>query len=88
MKIGKAFVLLILLLAASVYSYVQMTQGTMKIPVLIGIIIVTLIVAFVVIFIPRISPICAPIYTVLQGILLGSISAYYTKRFSDSIALT
>ncbi|MGN7197518.1 Bax inhibitor-1/YccA family protein [Bacillus mycoides] len=86
--IGKTFVLLILLLAASVYSYVQMTQGKMKIPVLIGIIIVTLIVAFVVIFIPRISPICAPIYAVLQGVLLGSISAYYTMRFGDSIALT
>ncbi|SCN41780.1 Uncharacterized protein BCRIVMBC938_05952 [Bacillus wiedmannii] len=80
--------MLILLLAASVYSYVQMTHGTMKIPVLIGIIIVTLIVAFLVIFIPRISPICAPIYAVLQGILLGSISAYYTMRFGDSIALT
>ncbi|KAA0750308.1 hypothetical protein DN389_01245 [Bacillus sp. AY3-1] len=86
--IVKTFILLTLLLAASIYSYVQMIQGTMKIPVLIGIIIVTLIVAFVVIFIPRISPICAPIYAVLQGILLGSISAYYTMRFGDSIALT
>ncbi|ANP80148.1 hypothetical protein BAQ53_04565 [Bacillus sp. B25(2016b)] len=86
--IGKTFILLILLLAASVYSYVQMTQETMKIPVLIGIIIVTLIVAFVVIFVPRISPICAPIYAILQGVLLGSISAYYTMRFGDSIALT
>ncbi|MCU5590107.1 Bax inhibitor-1/YccA family protein, partial [Bacillus cereus] len=86
--IGKTFILLILLLGASVYSYVQMTQGTMKIPVLIGIIIVTLIVAFVVIFIPCISPICAPIYVILQGVLLGSISAYYTMRFGDSIALT
>lgn len=85
--IVKTFILLILLLAASVYSYVQMTQGAMKIPVLIGIIIVTLIIAFVVIFIPRISPICAPIYAVLQGVLLGSISAYYTMRFGDSIAL-
>ncbi|WP_242239415.1 Bax inhibitor-1/YccA family protein [Bacillus cereus group sp. BfR-BA-01309] len=86
--IAKTFILLILLLAASVYSYVQMIQGIMKIPVLIGIIIVTLIVAFVVIFIPHISPICAPIYAVLQGILLGSISAYYTMRFGDSIVLT
>ncbi len=86
--IAKTFILLILLLAASVYSYVQMTQETMKIPVLIRIIIVTLIVAFVVIFIPRISPIFAPIYTVLQGGLLGSISGYYTMRFGNSIALT
>lgn len=82
--IAKTFILLTLLLAASVYSYVQMTQGTMKIPVLIGIVVVTIIVAFVVIFIPRISP----IYAVLQGILLGSISAFYTMRFGDSIALT
>lgn len=86
--IGKTFIMLILLLAASVYSYIQVTQGAMKMPVLVGIIIVTLIVGFVVILIPRISPICAPVYSVLQGTLLGSISAYYTMRFGDSIVLT
>ncbi|OOZ79446.1 hypothetical protein BHL35_15900 [Bacillus cereus] len=86
--VRNTFVMLILLLAASVYSYLQMMQGSMKTSVLIGIAIVNIIVAFLAIFIPRISPICAPIYAVVKGIILGSISAYYTMRFGDSILLT
>jgi uncharacterized YccA/Bax inhibitor family protein len=86
--IGKTFILLILLLAASVYSYVQMTQETMKIPVLIGIIIVTLLSLLWLYSFRAYPQICAPIYAILQGVLLGSISAYYTMRFGDSIALT
>ncbi|PGV41591.1 hypothetical protein COD74_22805 [Bacillus cereus] len=86
--VRNTFVMLILLLAASVYSYLQMMQGSMKTSVLIGVAIVNIIVAFLAIFIPRISPICAPIYAVVKGIVLGSISAYYTMRFGDSILLT
>ncbi|MGK9483683.1 Bax inhibitor-1/YccA family protein [Bacillus cereus group sp. MYBK29-1] len=86
--VRNTFVMLILLLAASVYSYLQMMQGSMKTSVLIGVAIVNIIVAFLAIFIPRISPICAPIYAVVKGIVLGSISAYYTIRFGDSILLT
>ncbi|WP_272514523.1 Bax inhibitor-1/YccA family protein [Bacillus cereus] len=86
--VRNTFVMLILLLAASVYSYLQMMQGSMKTSVLIGVEIVNIVVAFLAIFIPRISPICAPIYAVVKGIVLGSISAYYTMRFGDSILLT
>ncbi|MBJ8205286.1 Bax inhibitor-1/YccA family protein [Bacillus cereus] len=86
--IGKTFIMLILLLAASIYSYLQMMQGSMKTSVLIGVAIVNIVVAFLAIFIPRISPICAPIYAVVKGIVLGSISAYYTMRFGNSILLT
>ncbi|MDA2439899.1 Bax inhibitor-1/YccA family protein [Bacillus cereus] len=86
--IGKTFIMLILLLASSIYSYLQMMQGSMKTSVLIGVAIVNIVVAFLAIFIPRISPICAPIYAVVKGIVLGSISAYYTMRFGNSILLT
>ncbi|HDX9637781.1 TPA: Bax inhibitor-1/YccA family protein [Bacillus cereus] len=86
--IGKTFIMIILLLASSVYSYLQMMQGSMKTSVLIGVAIVNIVVAFLAIFIPRISPICAPIYAVVKGIVLGSISAYYTMRFGNSILLT
>jgi uncharacterized YccA/Bax inhibitor family protein len=86
--IRKTFIMLILLLASSVYSYLQMMQGSMKTSVLIGVAIVNIVVAFLAIFIPRISPICAPIYAVVKGIVLGSISAYYTMRFGNSILLT
>ncbi|QEL82798.1 hypothetical protein DN407_30450 (plasmid) [Bacillus sp. JAS24-2] len=82
--ISKTFVMLILLLAASVYSYVQVTQGTMKMPVLVGVAVVNIIVALAAIFIPRISP----VYAVVKGIVLGSISVFYIMRFGNSILLT
>lgn len=86
--VGKTCVMLILLLATSVYSYVQMLKGAMKMSVLVGMIIVNMIVAFTAIFIPHISPIFAPIYAMIEGGVLGSISALYTMRFGDSIVLT
>ena len=60
--VGKTFIMLILLLATSVYSYIQMSQGLMKMPVLIGALIVAAIIAFASMFFPRISPFGAPIY--------------------------
>ena len=54
--VGKTFIMLILLLATSVYSYIQMMEGTMKMPVLIGALIVAAIIAFASMFFPRISP--------------------------------
>ncbi|WP_459503871.1 Bax inhibitor-1/YccA family protein [Bacillus sp. C1] len=85
--VGKTFIMLGLLLATSVYSYIQMMQGTMKMPVVIGTLVVALIVAFVAIVFPRMAPIFAPIYAAVEGILLGSISAVYTMKFGDSIVL-
>ena len=79
--VGKTFIMLILLLATSVYSYIQMTQGTMKMPVLIGALVIAAIVAFASIFFPRISPIGAPIYAAVEGVVLGSISAVYAMKF-------
>ncbi|ABS21923.1 Bax inhibitor-1/YccA family protein [Bacillus cytotoxicus] len=85
--VGKTFIMLILLLATSVYSYIQMMNGVMKMPVFIGALIVAAIIAFASIFIPRISPIGAPIYAAVEGVVLGSVSAIYTMRFGDSIVL-
>lgn len=85
--VGKTFIMLILLLATSVYSYIQMMEGTMKMPVLIGALIVAAIIAFASMFFPRISPFGAPIYAAVEGVVLGSISAVYTMKFGDSIVL-
>ncbi|WP_242144759.1 MULTISPECIES: Bax inhibitor-1/YccA family protein [unclassified Bacillus cereus group] len=85
--VGKTFIMLILLLATSVYSYIQMMNGVMKMPVFIGALIVAAIIAFASMFIPRISPIGAPIYAAVEGVVLGSVSAIYTMRFGDSIVL-
>ncbi len=85
--VGKTFIMLILLLATSVYSYIQMMQGTMKMPVLIGALVIAAIIAFASIFFPRMAPIGAPIYATVEGVVLGSISAVYTMKFGDSIVL-
>lgn len=85
--VGKTFIMLILLLGTSVYSYMQMVQGVMKTPVFIGAMIIATIIAFASIFFPRISPIGAPIYAAVEGIVLGSISAMYAIRFGDAIIL-
>ncbi|EMA6343061.1 Bax inhibitor-1/YccA family protein [Bacillus cytotoxicus] len=85
--VGKTFIMLILLLATSVYSYIQMMNGVMKMPVFIGALIVAAIIAFASMFIPRISSIGAPIYAAVEGVVLGSVSAIYTTRFGDSIVL-
>jgi len=67
--VGKTFIMLILLLATSVYSYIQMMQGTMKMPVLIGALIVAAIIAFASMFFPRISPFGAPISAAVEGVV-------------------
>ncbi|PEX80698.1 Bax inhibitor-1/YccA family protein [Bacillus cereus] len=85
--VGKTFIMLILLLATSVYSYIQMTNTTMKMPVLIGALVIAAIVAFASIFFPRISPIGAPIYAAVEGVVLGSISAIYAMKFQNDIVL-
>ncbi|RWS44355.1 Bax inhibitor-1/YccA family protein [Bacillus mycoides] len=85
--VGKTFIMLILLLATSVYSYIQMTSNTMKMPVLIGALVIAAIVAFASIFFPRISPIGAPIYAAVEGVVLGSISAIYAMKFDNDIVL-
>ncbi|MDM5188423.1 Bax inhibitor-1/YccA family protein [Bacillus sp. DX4.1] len=85
--VGKTFIMLVLLLATSVYSYIQMYNEKMQMSVLIGALIIATIIAFASMFFPRISPIGAPIYAAVEGIVLGSISAMYTLRFGDSIIL-
>ncbi|MBO1628307.1 Bax inhibitor-1/YccA family protein [Bacillus arachidis] len=85
--VGKTFIMLVLLLATSVYSYIQMYTGKMQMPVLIGALIVAAIIAFAAIFFPKMAPITAPIYAAVEGIVLGSISAVYAIRFDNSIIL-
>ncbi|WP_018782997.1 Bax inhibitor-1/YccA family protein [Bacillus sp. 95MFCvi2.1] len=85
--VGKTLIMLVLLLATSVYSYIQMYTGKMQMPVLIGALIVAAIIAFAAIFFPKMAPITAPIYAAVEGIVLGSISAVYAIRFDNSIIL-
>ncbi|WP_416825972.1 Bax inhibitor-1/YccA family membrane protein [Ectobacillus polymachus] len=85
--VGKTFIMLILLVATSLYSYVQVLMNKMNPSVLMGALIIAAIVAIVTTFVPKISPVTAPIYAAVEGIVLGSISAMYTIHFGNTLVL-
>lgn len=85
--VGKTLIMLLLLVATSMYSYVQVMNHKMNISVMMGAMIIAAIVAIATTFVPRISPITAPIYAAVEGIVLGSVSAMFTLQAGDSIVL-
>jgi uncharacterized YccA/Bax inhibitor family protein len=79
----KAAVLLVLLMVAAGYSWMQVRAGPTgdHIGWLIAAGIGAFVIAVVTIFFPKASPFTAPLYAVLEGLLLGTISAIYEARF-------
>ncbi|MBO9129493.1 Bax inhibitor-1/YccA family protein [Bacillus sp. 165] len=85
--VGKAFIMLLLLLGTAVFSYVQVMANKMNLTVAVGSMIVALILGMVTSFVPRFSPVTAPVYAAVEGVILGTVSALYTIRFGDNIVL-
>jgi uncharacterized YccA/Bax inhibitor family protein len=83
--IGKLFIMVVLLLATSVFSYNQFMQGKMSTPVLIGALIIGFILAMVTIFIPKIAPFTAPVYAAVEGVALGAISATFASLYEGIV---
>lgn len=85
-SVNKTFILLLLLMTTSVYSWNKFIQdpGSAMSFVLIGA-IGGLIVAFITISVPKISPITAPVYALLEGLFIGSISAQYEAQFEGIV---
>ena len=83
--VGKTFIMLILLLATSVYSYIQMIEGTMKMPVLIGALIVAAIIAFASMFFPRISPFVHQSMAYFSGLYNEIWRFYRFKCFTNNL---
>ncbi|MEO6052824.1 MAG: Bax inhibitor-1/YccA family protein [Chthoniobacterales bacterium] len=80
--IGKSILLTLITVATAFigWSYVPF-------PVAIICAIVAMVVAFITFFKPTTSPIAAPGYAILEGLFLGSISAFYTQRYGNGIVL-
>ena len=83
----KTCILVVLLLIAAVYTWSQamngesgLANGLMALGGIGGFII-----ALVTVFFPKAAPITAPIYAVLEGLLLGGISAYFESVYSGIV---
>lgn len=83
--VAKTFIYLILLLGASLYSFMQIQNGTMGMKASVGLIIGVLIGSFVISLItasvPKIAWLTAPIYATLEGVLIGFISTVIEHKY-------
>jgi uncharacterized YccA/Bax inhibitor family protein len=80
----RSLALIILTIAAASYAWSAVAGGNtgMVGPLVLGGGIGGFIVALITIFKPRLSPWTAPLYAVLEGVLLGAISAMYDARYA------
>ncbi|GGE74724.1 Bax inhibitor-1/YccA family membrane protein [Priestia taiwanensis] len=83
--IGKLAIMLVLLLATSIFSYQQFITGKMTMPVIIGAAVIGFVLVLISMFVPRVAPFTAPIYAAVEGIFLGSISAMYASLYDGII---
>ncbi|WP_255288536.1 Bax inhibitor-1/YccA family protein [Bacillus cereus] len=83
--VAKTFIYLILLLGASLYSFMQIQNGTMGMKTSVGLIIGILIASFVISLItasvPKIAWLTAPVYATLEGVLIGFISTMIEHKY-------
>ncbi|WP_420812545.1 Bax inhibitor-1/YccA family membrane protein [Planococcus salinus] len=84
--VNKTFILVLLVLATSVYSWNQfLSNPNSATPLILVGAIGSLIVALVTIFIPKISPFTAPVYALLEGLFIGAVSARYEAQFGGIV---
>jgi uncharacterized YccA/Bax inhibitor family protein len=85
--LNKTFILFALLIASSVLSWNTVVSGTASSSLLIFSVIGGLVLAFATIFKPQWAPYTAPAYALVEGVLVGAVSAMYAK-FYDGIVFT
>jgi uncharacterized YccA/Bax inhibitor family protein len=84
--VNKTFILLLLLLVTSVYSWNQfLTNPSSAMPLILIGAIGSLIVGLVTIFVKKISPFTAPLYALLEGLFLGAVSARYEVQYGGIV---
>lgn len=79
--INKTFVLLALVLATAIYTWVQYFSGVNVTTHLVLGAIGSFVCALIVIFAKKTAPVVAPIYALLEGLFVGGISAIYESQF-------
>ncbi|MGL4423650.1 MAG: Bax inhibitor-1/YccA family protein [Gemmataceae bacterium] len=91
--ITKSGVLVVLLVAAAALAWslvhpdrtVAAYDATYRIAFGIGAPLAGLVVAFITCFVPRVSPITAPLYAVLQGLMIGTVSSFFSVKYQGIV---
>lgn len=79
--VNKTFVMLLLVMATAVYTWnLYLNGGDVGGLLMVGA-IGGLVVALITIFKPKVSPYTAPIYALLEGLVVGGLSAMYEAQF-------
>ncbi len=77
-------ILFLMVLAASVYSWREFSEGGNAMPLIYTGAIGGFVVALVMIFKPHLSQYLAPLYGILEGLFLGAISSMYNAAFAET----
>ena len=90
--LNKFGILMALMIASTLFAWDQFYKGSDPMPLLLTGVFGGLILALVMMFKISWSPFLAPAYAVLEGLFLGSISAFYNEAFPglpvQAVALT
>jgi uncharacterized YccA/Bax inhibitor family protein len=82
----KTFILLVLVFASAIFTWRGVYEGSSNvIPLTVGALVGSLIIAFIIIFYQKSSPYLAPVYAVLQGLVLGGVSAACEQEFGGIV---
>lgn len=92
----KAGLLILLLIAGAGFTWQmvasQPNNPEIWMPWLLGSLVIGFILALVISFVPRTAPFLTPVYAVVEGVLLGAISAFLNLKFPgiamQAVALT
>lgn len=79
--LNKFGIMFLLLLASSAFTWKAFAEGKNINSWIIGAAIGGLVVALIITFRPKLSPVLSPIYALVQGVLVGGISAIYNNAF-------
>ena len=84
--------LLLMMIGSTVFSWDQFNKGSNPLPLMMIGVFGGLVLAFVMIFKKSWSPYIAPAYAILEGLFVGSVSAYYDYVYPglpmQAVALT
>ena len=76
--------LFVLMMATTIFTWSQFYKGVDVFPMIVTGVVGTLIVGLVINFKKTWSPILAPVFALLEGLFVGSISAYFDFTFRES----
>lgn len=79
--VNKTFILLVLIVVSAVFTWSQYFAGENVGPYITVGVLGSLIVALITIFVKRVAPVLSPVYAILEGFVIGGVSAMYEAQF-------